>query len=307
MGIVRSVLLAGSESRWLRERATRYGFVRSAVLRFMPGETVESALDATRALGVGTVLTQLGENVTDLEQARGVTRHYLDVLERVRQSGLDVEISVKLTQLGLDLSREECEKNLLALIERVRSLSRWIWIDIESTAYTDRTLDVYRRMVAVYPGVGVCIQAYLYRTAEDLKTLLPLGAGLRLVKGAYREPPDKAFPKKSDVDENYFRLAQQLLSAEARAKGVRAIFGTHDPVLIRRIEELGRSSNLPPEALEFQMLYGIRRQEQERIAKAGYRFRVLISYGDAWFPWYMRRLAERPANVLFVVRSLFAR
>jgi proline dehydrogenase len=307
MGIVRSVLLAGSESRWLRERAPRYGFVRSAVSRFMPGETVEAALDATRAVGVGTVLTQLGENVRDLEQARGVTRHYLDVLDRVHRGGLDVEVSIKLTQLGLDLSREECEKNLLALIERARALSNWIWIDIESTAYTDATLDIYRRMRAAHPNVGVCIQAYLYRTAEDLKTLLPLGGGLRLVKGAYREPPDKAFPKKSDVDENYFRLAAQLLSADARAKGVRAIFGTHDPVLIRRIEELGRSSNLPPEALEFQMLYGIRRQEQERIAKAGHRFRVLISYGDAWFPWYMRRLAERPANVLFVVRSLFAR
>jgi proline dehydrogenase len=307
MGIVRSVLLAGSESRWLRERAPRYGFVRSAVSRFMPGETVEAALDATRALGVGTVLTQLGENVRDLEAARGVTRHYLDVLERVKQSGLDVEISVKLTQLGLDLSREECEKNLLTLIERARALSRWIWIDIESTAYTDRTLDIYRRMLAAYPKVGVCVQAYLYRTVEDVKALLPLGGGLRLVKGAYREPPDKAFPKKSDVDENYFRLAEQLLSGDARAKGVRAIFGTHDPILIRRIEDLARSSNLPPEALEFQMLYGIRRQEQQRIAKAGYRFRVLISYGDAWFPWYMRRLAERPANVLFVVRSLFAR
>jgi proline dehydrogenase len=307
MNILRSALLAGSESRWLREHATRHKFVRSAVLRFMPGETVESALDATRALGVGTVLTQLGENVSDLEQARGVTRHYLDVLERVRQSGLEVEVSVKLTQLGLDLSREECEKNLLTLVERVRALSRWIWIDIESTAYTDRTLDVYRQMVAAYPQVGVCIQAYLYRTAEDLKTLLPLGGGLRLVKGAYREPPDKAFPKKSDVDENYFRLAERLLSAEARAKGVRAIFGTHDPVLIRRLEDLGRSVNLRPEALEFQMLYGIRRQEQDRLAKAGYKFRVLISYGDAWFPWYMRRLAERPANVLFVLKSLFAR
>jgi proline dehydrogenase len=307
MDILRSVLLAGSQSRWLRERAPRYGFVRKAVSRFMPGETVEAALDATRALGVGTVLTQLGENVSDLEQARGVTRHYLDVLERVRQSGLDVEISVKLTQLGLDLSREECEKNLSTLVERARALSRWIWIDIESTAYTDRTLDVYRRMLAAYPQVGVCIQAYLYRTAEDLRTLLPLGGGLRLVKGAYREPPDKAFPKKSDVDENYFRLAQQLLSEDARGKGVRAIFGTHDPVLIRRIEDLGRSSNLPPEALEFQMLYGIRREEQRRLAKAGYRFRVLISYGDAWFPWYMRRLAERPANVLFVLKNLFAR
>ncbi|HLN59724.1 MAG TPA: proline dehydrogenase family protein [Thermoanaerobaculia bacterium] len=307
MGIVRSVLLAGSESRWLRERAPRYGFVRSAVSRFMPGETVDAALEATRTLGVGTVLTQLGENVTDLEQARGVARHYRDVLERIRQSGLDVEISVKLTQLGLDLSREECEKNLLTLIERVRVLSRWIWIDIESTAYTDRTLDIYRRMLAAYPRVGVCIQAYLYRTAADLKTLLPLGGGLRLVKGAYREPPDKAFPKKSDVDENYFKLAGELLSPETRAKGVRAIFGTHDPALIARIEERGRSLGLPPEALEFQMLYGIRRQEQERLAKAGHVFRVLISYGDAWFPWYMRRLAERPANVLFVARNLFTR
>jgi proline dehydrogenase len=307
MSFVRGLLLAGSESRWLREHATRWRIVRGAVSRFMPGETVEAALDATRALGVGTVLTQLGENVKDLEQARGVTRHYLDALDRVHRGGLDVEISIKLTQLGLDLSREECEKNLFTLIERVRALSRWIWIDIESSAYTDRTLDIYRRMQAAYPRVGVCIQAYLYRTAEDLKTLLPLGGGLRLVKGAYREPPDKAFPKKNDVDENYFRLAEQLLSENVRAKGVRVIFGTHDAALIRRIEDLGRSSALAPEALEFQMLYGIRRQEQQRLAKAGYRFRVLISYGDAWFPWYMRRLAERPANVLFVARNVFSR
>lgn len=307
MGIVRSVLLAGSESRWLRERAPRYGFVRNAVSRFMPGETVEAALDATRSLGVGTVLTQLGENVRDLEQARGVTRHYLDVLDRVHRGGLDVEVSIKLTQLGLDLSREECEKNLLALIEHARALSNWVWIDMEGTAYTDVTLDIARRARAGNPNVGVCVQAYLYRTTEDIRSLIALGSGIRLVKGAYREPPDKAFPKKSDVDENYFRLAEQLLSGDSRAKHVRAIFGTHDPVLIRRIEELARSSNLPPEALEFQMLFGIRRQEQERIAKAGYRFRVLISYGGAWFPWYMRRLAERPANVLFVVKNLFAR
>src|SRR6478736_4609604 len=147
MGIVRSALLAGSESRWLREHAKRWRFVRGAVSRFMPGETAEAALDATRALGVGTVLTQLGENVRDLDQARGVTRHYLDVLDRVHRDCLDVEVSIKLTQLGLDLSREECERNLLTLVERARALSRWIWIDIESTPYTDRTLDVYRRMV----------------------------------------------------------------------------------------------------------------------------------------------------------------
>ncbi len=307
MGVVRSALLAASESRWLREHATRWRFVRGAVSRFMPGETVEEALEATRALGIGTVLTRLGENVRDIGQAQEVTRHYLDVLDRVARDRLDVEISVKLTQLGLDLSREESEKNLNTLIERARALSNWIWIDMEGTAYTDVTLDIARRARAASANVGVCVQAYLYRTAADLKSLIALGSGIRLVKGAYREPPDKAFPKKSDVDENYFKLAALLLSPDARAQGVRAIFGTHDPVLIRRIEDLGRSSNLPPEALEFQMLYGIRRQEQERLARAGYRFRVLISYGEAWFPWYMRRLAERPANVLFVVKNLVAR
>ncbi len=307
MGVVRSALLAGSESRWLREHATRWPFVRGAVSRFMPGETVEEALEATRALGVGTVLTRLGENVRDVGQAQEVTRHYLDVLDRVARDRLDVEISIKLTQLGLDLSREESEKNLNALIERARALSNWIWIDMEGTAYTDVTLDIARRARAASANVGVCVQAYLYRTAADLKSLIALGSGVRLVKGAYREPPDKAFPKKSDVDENYFKLATLLLSAGARAQGVRAIFGTHDPVLIRRIEDLGRSSSLPPEALEFQMLYGIRRLEQERLTRAGYIFRVLISYGEAWFPWYMRRLAERPANILFVVKNLFAR
>jgi proline dehydrogenase len=178
---------------------------------------------------------------------------------------------------------------------------------MEGTAYTDVTLEIYRRARAVHPSVGVCVQAYLYRTAKDMETLISQGAAIRLVKGAYREPPDRAFPKKSDVDENFFKLAQSLLAPETRAKGVRAIFGTHDGALIRRIEEAGREARLPPPSLEFQMLYGIRRQEQERLAAAGYRFRVLISYGDAWFPWYMRRLAERPANVLFVAKNVFAR
>ena len=307
MSLVRSALLAGSESRWLREHATRWPLVRGAVSRFMPGETVESALEATRALGVGTVLTRLGENVRNPAEAAEVTRHYLEVLDRVHRESLDVEISIKLTQLGLDLSREECRKNLEALIERAAALSNWVWVDMEGSAYTDATLDLYRSARERHSNVGVCVQAYLHRTAEDLRGLVAMGAGVRLVKGAYREPPEKAFPQKRDVDQNFLRLAQALLSPEARAKGVRAIFGTHDPALIRRLEELGRSSGLPAVSLEFQMLYGIRRQEQERLARAGYRFRVLISYGEAWFPWYMRRLAERPANVLFVVKNLFSR
>jgi proline dehydrogenase len=304
VSLFRGALLAGSESRWLRDRATKWRFVRGAVSRFMPGETLDAALNATRKLGVGTVLTRLGENVTNAAEAGEVARHYLDVLERVHRESLDVEISIKPTQLGLDLSMEECEKNLSALLERARALSNWVWVDMEGTAYTDPTLELYRRVRARYDNTGLCVQAYLYRTAEDLKALIAQGAGIRLVKGAYREPPDKAFPKKSDVDENFYQLARQLLSPEARQKGVRAIFGTHDPALIRRIEELGRSEGLAPGQVEFQMLYGISRGEQERIAKAGYRFRVLISYGEAWFPWYMRRLAERPANLWFVLRNL---
>jgi proline dehydrogenase len=273
----------------------------------MPGETLDAALEATRALGVGTVLTRLGENVHNAAEAGGVTRHYEEVLERVRRESLDVEISIKLTQLGLDLSREECERNLLSLVARAAALSNWVWVDMEGTAYTDVTLEIYRRARAAHPNVGVCVQAYLYRTAHDMESLIAQGAGIRLVKGAYREPPDKAFPKKADVDENFFKLAQRLLAPDTRAGGVRAIFGTHDGALIRRIESAGREAGLPPSSLEFQMLYGIRRQEQERLAAAGYRFRVLISYGDAWFPWYMRRLAERPANVLFVAKNVFAR
>jgi proline dehydrogenase len=307
MSLLKSFFLSASESRWLRERAVRYPFVRRAVSRFMPGETADDALSAARALGVGTVLTRLGENLVSASAADGVARHYLDLLDRVHAERLDVEISVKLTQLGLDFSREACEAHLHALAERARSQNNWVWVDMESTAYTDVTLEIYRRLRARFPNTGVCVQSYLYRTSADVESLIALGSGIRLVKGAYREPPDKAYPKKADVDASYFRLTERLLSAEAREKRVRAIFGTHDPDLIRRIEGLARSGGLAPKELEFQMLYGIGRSEQLRLAAAGYRFRVLISYGEAWFAWYMRRLAERPANVLFVLRSLVGR
>lgn len=309
MGMMRSILLAMSEHEWLRRNAPKIGFVRRAVRRFMPGEELEAALGATRELQaekVGTVLTQLGENLTQPEDADKVREHYLEVYERIRSGGLDAEISVKPTQLGLDFSTEACDRNLDALARRARELGNWLWIDMEGTPYLERTLDLYRRLRARYDNVGVCVQAYLYRTADDLKALLPLGANIRLVKGAYREPPDKAFPRKRDVDRNYLQLAETLLEAQQRS-GIRAIFGTHDGKLIRQIEERARAMGLPANRLEFQMLYGIQREEQKRLARAGYAFRVLISYGSAWYAWYMRRLAERPANVWFVVRSLFSR
>jgi len=308
MGLMRSAFLAGSQSRWLRERAVKYRFVHKAVSRFMPGEDMAAALSAARDLrgkGIGSVLTYLGENLRDLGEAAEVTRHYLDILAREKEASLDAEISVKLTQLGLDLGPAECEKSLTTLLERAAAGGTWVWVDMESSAYTDTTLDIYRRAKARFKNVGVCVQAYLRRTGKDLDTLIPLGGGLRLVKGAYREAPDTAFPRKSDVDANYVALAARLIGREGRQAGVRAIFGTHDPVLVRRLEEMSRVESLKPRDVEFQMLYGIRRDEQERLATAGYRFRVLISYGDAWFPWYMRRLAERPANVLFVVKNVF--
>ena len=305
MKILRNVLLAASENRWLRERAVKFRFVRRAVSRFMPGETFENALAASRALGVGTVLTRLGENLRNAAEAADVARHYREVLDRIRQDKVDVEISVKLTQLGLDFSRDECEAHLHALARHAQSLDNWVWVDMESTAYTQVTLDIFRRLRSAFPNTGLCVQSYLYRTADDVESLIALGSGIRLVKGAYREPPDKAFPKKEDVDESYVRLAERLLSDGAREKGVRAIFGTHDPALIRRIEAHGRSLGRKPDQIEFQLLFGIGRSEQLRLAAAGYRFRVLISYGEAWFPWYMRRLAERPANVLFVLKSVF--
>jgi len=295
---------------WLRERAPRYRFVRQAVARFMPGEDLDAALAAARALrpaGIGAVLTYLGENLGSPQEAEQVAAHYLDVLARAKGASLDAEVSVKLTQLGLDLSPSLCEAGLTSLIERAAADGTWIWVDMESSAYTDVTLDIYRRARTRFKNVGVCVQAYLRRTERDLQSLIALGAGVRLVKGAYREPPEKAFPGKRDVDANYLALAGQLLSREARQAGVRAIFGTHDRAIIRRLEEAARASALRPQDLEIQMLYGIQRAEQARLAAQGYRFRVLISYGDAWFPWYMRRLAERPANVLFVLKNLFAR
>jgi proline dehydrogenase len=310
MGVLRTTLLAGSQNRWLRERAPRHAFVRKAVARFMPGETAEEALVAVRSLeaqGLGAVLTELGENLADAAQAQAVRQHYLDLLQRLREGRLDAEVSVKLTQLGLDFDLKQCDEHVLALAERAHALGNWLWIDMESSDYVDRTLEIYRRARARFPRVGVCLQSYLYRTPADVAALLPLGAGIRLVKGAYREPPDRAFPRKRDVDESYFALARTLISPAARAAGVRAIFGTHDGALIRRIEALAGVERIAPAQLEFQMLYGIRRAEQVRLAGSGYRLRVLISYGQAWFAWYMRRLAERPANVLFVLKSLVAR
>jgi proline dehydrogenase len=308
MSLMRSLLLAASQNVWLRDHATHYWFVKSTVSRFMPGETLEDALTAAQNLrvkNIGAVFTHLGENIKDREEARQVTEHYLEVLDRVRQSGLQAEISVKLTQLGLDLSVELCFENLRAIIGRAQKDSI-VWVDMEASNYVDATLDLYRRALADYPNVGVCLQAYLYRTKDDLAKLLPLRPSIRLVKGAYNEPREIAFPLKEDVDENYFELAKLMLQAKKENRCVRAAFGTHDVALIRRLADFARAEKLAKADLEVQMLYGIQRAEQERLANDGYTSIVLVAYGNYWYPWFVRRLAERPANLWFMVRNVFA-
>jgi proline dehydrogenase len=308
MSLMRKALLAGSTNPWLRERATKTAFVRRSVSRFMPGETSDDAVRAAQALkpqGITTILTRLGENLRTEEEFEEVTAHYLDVLDRIAAAGLDAHISIKPTQLGLDLDAALCDRNLMRLIERAGVRQNFVWIDMEGSPYVEPTIALFKRMRAQTARVGIALQAYLYRTEKDVESLIPLGAAIRIVKGAYLEPPEVAFPKKADVDENFFRLCTRLLAADARRPGALLHIATHDIALIDRLSAHIAKNDVPSSAYEFAMLYGIQRGQQARLAAQGKRLRVLISYGEHWFPWYMRRLAERPANVWFVVRTMF--
>lgn len=285
----------------------RRAFARNAVSRFMPGETLADVLAAARELsedGLSSVLTELGENAATADEVRAVTKHYEDVLQEVAAQRLPAQISVKLTHLGLDLDAALCHEQVRQLAAAARERGNTVWIDMEGSAYTDRTLDLFRGVRSEFPNVGVCVQAYLYRTAADLDRLADLEPSIRLVKGAYQEPASIAFPKKLDVDENYVTLAARLLEDERFRRAAGPAFGTHDMALIRRIADRAAALDVSRAAFEVQMLYGIRRNDQRALAREGFTVRVLVSYGEAWFPWYMRRLAERPANVWFVVRSM---
>jgi proline dehydrogenase len=308
---VRSLLLAASENRWMRANATKLPVFRKAVTRFMPGERLDDALGAAETLrqqdGIATILTRLGENVTELAEADAVTEHYLEAYDRIEERRVDAQISVKLTQLGLDMDPVRCREHVRRLAARAAAQGAMLWIDMEQHSYVDATLALYHAVLAEHRNVGVCLQAYLYRTAADLQTVIAAGGGVRLVKGAYKEPATVAYPKKADVDANYLALAKTMIGPEAHTSGLRAVFGTHDVSLIDAIQQHARATSVPGTAFEFALLYGIQRSVQQQLVRDGYGLRVLISYGDYWFPWYMRRLAERPANVWFVARTMFAK
>lgn len=303
---MRRVLLWMAANGWLRRHLPRLWFARRAVRRFMPGEDAAAALAAGETFerdGIVPIYTRLGENIADAAEADVTATEYLDLIDRMAAAGSRGEVSVKLTQLGFDLDVERTVGHLERLAERAAKAGADVWLDIEGSAYTEATIAVYERLHARYPNTGICLQAYLRRTAADIQRLLPLEPGIRLVKGAYAEPAAIAYQARSEVDANYVALAVELLAASAAGRRVRLGLGTHDVRLVEQIAEHGAALGVGRSGFEVQMLYGIRAGEQRRLAADGFVVRTLIAYGPAWYPWYMRRLAERPANVLFALRQ----
>lgn len=303
---MRTILLWAARDPMLRERLPRLRFVRRAVRRFMPGEDVEAALVAAEAFGregIPTLFTRLGENLGSIGDADAVADHYHRLLDDLAARRIDGEASVKLTQLGFDLDEDRTFEHCAGLARRSAELGRELWIDMEASAYVERTIAFYERLKRAHPNVGLCLQAYLRRTADDVQRLLPLEPSVRLVKGAYDEPSTIAYRDRRAVDANFLALAVTMLEA-SRTQRVRIALGTHDVGLIEQVAAHARALGLPRTGFEIQMLYGIRVDQQRRLTRDGYRVLDLIAYGDAWYPWYMRRLAERPANVLFALRQL---
>jgi proline dehydrogenase len=303
---MRRVFLWAARNSWLKERLPRLRFMRRAVRRFMPGETLEDALVAAlplQAAGIGTMYTRLGENLERLDEADAVAAHYIEVIDRIVETGITGEISVKPTQLGLDLDAVACLAHLVRLAEHAAANESYLWVDMEGSAYTDATIELYEQLRATQPRTGICLQAYLRRTASDIERLRPLDPAIRLVKGAYDEKESIAYRDRRQVDANFVGLAVAFL-LEGRGRPIRLGLGTHDVALIEQIADGVKAGGIARDGFEVEMLYGIRTDQQFRLAKAGYRVQALIAYGEHWYPWYMRRLAERPANVWFALRQM---
>ena len=308
--MLRALLLYLSQATWAQQMVMRLPLARRVALRFVAGETCEAAIEAIRALnakGITATVDHLGENVATEDEAIRATDDYLHIIECIHQSGVDSWASLKLTQLGLDLSEELCLNNVRRVLDHAHERNIQIAIDMEGSDYTQRTLDVFYRLYNEegYANVRAVIQAYLYRSEEDIATLVARRAGVRLCKGAYKEPPNLAFPRKADTDRNFAKLTAMLLDGATREDGGYPGIGTHDEALIEESKEYAREHGIGRDAFEFQMLHGVRSALQEALVKEGYRVRVYVPYGTEWYPYFMRRLAERPANLWFFVSNLF--
>ncbi|HEU5367888.1 MAG TPA: proline dehydrogenase family protein [Ktedonobacterales bacterium] len=299
--MLRGTLLYLAKQDNIRRFVTHNRLARSSARRFVAGETLDEALQATRALnqrGCSVSLDHLGENVNDADEARSAANDYIQILDAIKQAQLNANISIKLTALGLDIEAALCEENVRRVLDRARSYNIFVRVDMEGAAYTERTLNLVAKLRQDYEGMGTVIQSYLYRSAKDVENLIASQTRVRLVKGAYKEPPEIAYPRKADVDRNYEQLMRLLL-----AHGTYPAIATHDPRIIQEARTFAAANAIDKARFEFQMLYGIRRDLQKQLISDGYNLRIYVPYGTQWYPYLTRRMAERPANLLFVLSN----
>ncbi len=300
--MLKDTLLYLAQNERLRDFVIQNRITRSASRRFVAGEVLDDAIQVTHELnkqGIQVALDLLGENVADEHEARKSTDNYINAINLIQRTGIDANVSIKLTALGLDISRELCEQNLHAILERSREQNIFVCMDMEASEYAARTIEIACEAKQHYDQVGTVVQSYLYRSGQDIEQLVEQGVRIRLVKGAYKEPQSVAFQEKSDVDQNYVRLMRVLL-----ARGNYPAIATHDPAIIDAACTYIRDRGISKDAFEFQMLYGVRRDLQEKLVKQGYNMRVYVPYGSQWYPYLMRRMAERPANLMFVMTNI---
>jgi proline dehydrogenase len=300
--ITRTALLYLSKQNRLKDVLSSFAGFKQITKRFIAGENIDDALNAIRELnaqGITASFDHLGESISSEAEAAAEVREYLRVLSRIDATGINSNVSVKLTQLGLDIDEGLCLSNAHRIVEEAARLGNFVRIDMEDSTKTDATLRVFRALRAEFENVGIVIQAYLYRSELDIKDLLKMGARIRLCKGAYQEPPEVAFPDKADVDANFVKLMQMLLPS-----GVYHGIATHDEKMIAATKEFAARERIGLDRFEFQMLYGVRRDLQLKLRQEGYRMRTYVPYGEFWYPYFMRRLAERPANIWFVLKNM---
>lgn len=299
--MLKNTLLYMAQNESVRKFVMSNRAARGVSRRFVAGEALDEAMAATKVLnqqGLHVSLDYLGENVSDEQEARATAQGYREILDRIHDSAADANISIKLTALGLDISRELCDENLTQVLAHAKEFPIFVRVDMEGSAYTERTMDITLRMHEKFEHVGTVIQSCLYRSKKDVEQLILQGVRVRLVKGAYKEPKSVAFQVKSDVDRNYVRLMTLLLQ-----RGSYPALATHDEAIIDAACKYARNNGISPRAFEFQMLYGIRRDLQEKLIGQGYNVRVYVPYGSQWYPYLMRRMAERPANLIFVASN----
>jgi proline dehydrogenase len=302
--VTRSALIYLSRQDWLKEFAAKFGLFRKLTTRFIAGETVDEAVAAIRDLnahGCTASFDHLNESVGAVAETEAEVREYLDVLARIAETGIDSNVSIKLSQFGLEIDPELAYRNARRIVADAVSRGNFVRVDMEGSSVTQATINIFKRLRAEFGlnDVGIVVQSYLYRTMDDVRDLLQIPARIRLCKGAYNEPPEVAYPDKKDVDDNYVRLMQVLLTS-----GVYHGIATHDPKMIDATIAFAQREGVGKDAFEFQMLYGIRRDLQDQLARDGYRMRVYVPYGKHWYPYFMRRLAERPANIWFVLKNM---